>query len=64
MSGMIDMNTQWILCPVCVNKTRDKIRTDTVLKNDPLYCPKGARQKQAQTVAGAGQTAKATKEIL
>ena len=41
MSGMIDMNTQWILCPVCGNKTRDKIRTDTVLKNDPLYCPKG-----------------------
>ena len=38
---MIDMNTQWILCPVCGNKTRDKIRTDTVLKNDPLYCPKG-----------------------
>ena len=35
------MNTQWILCPVCGNKTRDKIRTDTVLKNDPLYCPKG-----------------------
>ena len=32
--------TEWILCPVCGNKTRDRIREDTVLKNYPLYCPK------------------------
>jgi Zn-finger nucleic acid-binding protein len=32
--------TEWILCPVCGNKTRDKIREDTELKNFPLYCPK------------------------
>lgn len=31
---------KWILCPVCGNKTRLKIRTDTELKNFPLYCPK------------------------
>ncbi len=31
---------EWILCPVCGNKTRDRIREDTVLKNYPLYCPK------------------------
>lgn len=31
---------RWILCPVCGNKTRDKIREDTVLKNFPLFCPK------------------------
>ena len=31
---------QWILCPVCGNKTRLKIREDTELKNFPLYCPK------------------------
>lgn len=31
---------QWILCPVCGNKTRDRIREDTVLKNFALYCPK------------------------
>lgn len=30
----------WLLCPVCGNKTRLKIRRDTVLKNFPLYCPK------------------------
>jgi len=30
----------WILCPVCGNKTRNKIREDTELKNFPLYCPK------------------------
>lgn len=32
--------SQWIRCPVCGNKTRDKIRDDTILKNYPLYCPK------------------------
>ena len=31
---------EWILCPVCGNKTRLKIREDTELKNYPLYCPK------------------------
>ena len=33
-------NTEWILCPICGNKTRIKIRTDTELKNFPLFCPK------------------------
>ena len=32
--------TEWIRCPVCGNKTRDRIREDTFLKNYPLYCPK------------------------
>ncbi len=32
--------TEWILCPLCGNKTRNKVREDTVLKNYPLYCPK------------------------
>lgn len=31
---------QWILCPVCGNKTRTKIQEDTEMKNFPLYCPK------------------------
>lgn len=35
---MIDQ--QWVICPVCVNKTRTKIRKDTILMNFPLYCPK------------------------
>lgn len=30
----------WIMCPVCKNKTRNKVREDTVLMNFPLYCPK------------------------
>ncbi len=34
------MTRKWILCPICGNKTRNKIREDTVLKNYPLYCPK------------------------
>lgn len=31
---------EWILCPICKNKTRVKIRKDTELKNFPLFCPK------------------------
>lgn len=31
---------EWILCPVCGNKTRIQIRKDTVLLKFPLYCPK------------------------
>ena len=34
------IKTEWILCPVCRNKTRDKIREDTEIKKFPLYCPK------------------------
>lgn len=32
--------TNWILCPVCGNKTRTMIREDTEMKNFPLYCSK------------------------
>ncbi|EPE5489561.1 cysteine-rich KTR domain-containing protein [Campylobacter jejuni] len=31
------MKCEWILCPVCGSKTRNKIRKDTVLENYPLY---------------------------
>lgn len=34
------MRTEWILCPACGHKTRNKIREDTVLINFPLFCPK------------------------
>ena len=30
----------WLLCPICHNKTRIKVREDTELKNFLLYCPK------------------------
>jgi len=33
-------NEKWVLCPVCGNKTRIKIRENTVLLNFPLFCPK------------------------
>jgi len=36
----IKIDAEWVLCPVCGNKTRDKIRKDTILRNFPLYCPK------------------------
>ncbi|MDR1754454.1 MAG: cysteine-rich KTR domain-containing protein [Eubacterium sp.] len=35
---------EWLLCPVCGGKTRDKIREDTELKNFPLFCPKCKRE--------------------
>lgn len=31
---------EWVKCPVCGNKTRNKVRKDTVLKRFPLFCPK------------------------
>ena len=31
---------EWILCPICGNKTRIRIRDDTVIENLPLFCPK------------------------
>ncbi len=34
----------WIFCPNCGGKTRNKIRVDTILKNFPLYCPKCKRE--------------------
>ncbi len=35
---------EWVYCPLCGNKTRNKIREDTILKNYPLYCPKCRRE--------------------
>ena len=36
----INDERQWLLCPVCKNKTRLQVREDTELKNFPLFCPK------------------------
>lgn len=33
-----------ICCPNCGNKTRDRLREDTILMNYPLYCPKCKRE--------------------
>ncbi len=37
---MVLCKIEWVYCPICGNKTRNKIREDTILKNYPLYCPK------------------------
>ncbi|MBE5869526.1 MAG: conjugal transfer protein [Lachnospiraceae bacterium] len=34
------MESEWLLCPRCQNKTRIKIRPDTTLEKFPLFCPK------------------------
>ena len=35
-----DENRQWLLCPICKNKTRTMLREDTIMQNFPLFCPK------------------------
>lgn len=37
---MSSKETQWVLCPICNNKTRTNLSKDTELKNFPLFCPK------------------------
>ncbi|MDI9481791.1 MAG: cysteine-rich KTR domain-containing protein [Acetivibrionales bacterium] len=37
------LKIDWILCPVCRSKTRNKIRANTVLEKFPLFCPKCKR---------------------
>nr|WP_330384797.1 cysteine-rich KTR domain-containing protein [Bariatricus massiliensis] len=33
------------MCPICKSKTRLRMRSDTELKNFPLYCPKCKQEK-------------------
>lgn len=47
--GYID-EEGWIHCPICKNKTRIKVRKDTVITNFPLYCPK-CREETLITVS-------------
>lgn len=37
-------DVEWIRCPACGSKTRDKIRADTIMKNFPVFCPKCKRE--------------------
>lgn len=39
-SGRNRMKQNWLLCPICSNKTRLKIRSDTEIQKLPLFCPK------------------------
>ena len=36
----MNIDQEWLLCPICNSKTRIRLRKDTVLENFPLYCPK------------------------
>ena len=42
--------TDWVYCPACGSKTRNKIRKDTELKNFPLFCPKCKRESLINAV--------------
>ena len=39
------MRQEWVHCPVCGNKTRLRLREDTVLTHFPLFCPKMQKGK-------------------
>lgn len=43
-SGEKMKREEWIFCPICGSKTRNKIRKETELKNFPLFCPKCKRE--------------------
>ncbi|MBV7390532.1 MULTISPECIES: cysteine-rich KTR domain-containing protein [Enterococcus] len=30
----------WLHCPICKAKTRNKIYANTIVKNFPLFCPR------------------------
>lgn len=34
----------WVRCPICGNKTRTKVHSDTILVRFPLFCPKCRRE--------------------
>jgi hypothetical protein len=36
---------EWVVCPICNNKTRIKICEDTIMENFPLFCPKCKQEK-------------------
>ncbi|WP_295288863.1 cysteine-rich KTR domain-containing protein [uncultured Catenibacterium sp.] len=36
----MNKDEKWVLCPLCGNKTRVKLRKDTLLFHFPLFCPK------------------------
>ena len=40
MEKRIEHLADWVFCPVCGGKTREKVRPDTILVNFPLFCPK------------------------
>ena len=59
MGGDLINKTEWVICPVCENKTHTKIRDDTELVNFPLFCPKC---KQESIVNIKQQTVSVIKE--
>ena len=39
---------KWVFCPGCGNKTRNKIREDTVFLYFPLCCPRCRQERLAE----------------
>uniref|UniRef100_UPI004028C71B cysteine-rich KTR domain-containing protein n=1 Tax=Faecousia sp. TaxID=2952921 RepID=UPI004028C71B len=38
--NIVQNESQWIRCPICDGKTRNKVYADTEMFNFPLCCPK------------------------
>lgn len=45
MENTMEQEMRWVFCPVCNNKTRLKLRRDTVIHNFLLYCPKCRQER-------------------
>ena len=45
-------NLYWLLCPIYKNKTRIRLREDTVLEHFPLFCPKCKCQSIIDLIEG------------
>ncbi|MBQ4537326.1 MAG: cysteine-rich KTR domain-containing protein [Lachnospiraceae bacterium] len=41
----VESEMQWVICPVCHQKTRLKLRRDTVISNFMLFCPKCKQER-------------------
>ncbi|MCI6730165.1 MAG: cysteine-rich KTR domain-containing protein [Clostridiales bacterium] len=41
---MKSVETRWVPCPECGGHTRTKVRADTVLHHQPVFCPKCKRE--------------------
>lgn len=34
------IEVKWVACPICGGNTRTKVRSDTVLFHQPIFCPR------------------------
>ncbi|MCI8453808.1 MAG: hypothetical protein HFE84_04240 [Lachnospiraceae bacterium] len=48
---METQKSEWLRCLICENKTRSRLRRDTVLKKCPFHCPKCKKKLHRNLIA-------------